>query len=128
MNELTINNAPELIGNGKIVFQEKNVIAFVRENTWLPRHPDPFGFHFDHGWGNGYIAFKSTDNDDLIINQINVHGDITFNEVENDIRFIGFDTCHASDTLERWSEEKVIKETMRMISQYQEAIKCLCIS
>lgn len=92
---------------------------FVRKNTWLTR-----GL-IDFGWGNGYVVIPEGHKCyGLDYNQIeekyeiDVHGGLTFSAMATEIDFqsyginpndwvIGFDTCHAGDTLRRWTKTRV---------------------
>lgn len=89
------------------------------------------------GWGNGYAVIHKNhpyygrhyDN----IN-IDVHGGLTYGrsvevvrlwksppaivkDLSDDWVVIGFDTAHAWDTIARWPESEVLKETQRMQKQ-----------
>ena len=97
--------------------------SFTIENTWLTRKNN------NHGWGNGYVAvpvghkYHGLDYDE--IDEITINGGLTLSckaeefsgnkEVDDSYAgywVLGFDTCHAYDSLERWSEEEVEKETL----------------
>jgi hypothetical protein len=95
--------------------------TFTKENTWLKM--------MDCGWGNGYVAIPQGhklhgvhyDN----IDNISVHGGITFSELCNEelieqwdldkdllgYWILGFDTAHYNDDKYNCSEKFVLSET-----------------
>lgn len=93
----------------------------ILQNTWLPRT-----IGLGHGWGNGYVRIceghklygKTYDDID-----ISVHGGLTFgehikdNNTFSDGYWIGFDTAHHSDNLQRWPKESVLSETKDLFAQ-----------
>lgn len=102
----------------------------IRENTWLTRGIINFG------WGNGYVLIPNgnplhgkryTDID------VDIHGGLTFSEivdaemieswgldVEDEGKWcVGFDTAHFSDTLDKWTKEKVQQEAERLKEQLE---------
>jgi hypothetical protein len=104
---------------------------FVIETKKSMREPMP-GLIMDMGWGNGYVVIPENhslfgkDYDEL--NEIvNVHGGLTFSEDLTNLEgmpvevtagwVVGFDTAHAGDTLDKWSEEDVKNETVRLREQ-----------
>lgn len=105
----------------------------IKENTWLSSDLGNSGL-IDFGWGNGYVflpeghKYYEYHYNDI---EIYVHGGLTFSELvtENMINLwglpetelgkwcIGFDTCHDGDTIDKWTEEKVLAETLRLKEQ-----------
>ncbi len=100
----------------------KDLLYFTVENTWLTR-----GGFIKFGWGNGYVAVPKghplfgLSYYDI---DVDVHGGITFADsgmnnalfpdwVDDSYWVFGFDTAHASDNLEKWSESNVLEETIR---------------
>lgn len=70
------------------------------------------------GYGKDYY--------DSVFDNISVHGGITFAGEGRDGSgdwFVGFDTMHAGDTPEIWTEEAVIKETENFASQLSKLIQ-----
>lgn len=118
------------------------VYTLVLENH-LKRLPN---FHFEFGWGNGYILLPynhplyGIHYNDI---QVNIHGGLTFSEnfnsdnflrwtknrkilgdvtLENYKKFdnywiIGFDTNHSGDDLITCSENYVLSETQNLLEQ-----------
>jgi hypothetical protein len=80
------------------------------------------------GWGNGYVAVPPSHclYGHFIINQIHVHGGVTFSGNGYHVNtpkgwwVFGFDTSHWGDNLENWPKEAVIEETMSMFWQLVE--------
>ena len=95
------------------------------KNTWLKRYDDK---SINHGWGNGYIRipdghqFKGMEYMDI---PVDVHGGLTFGRdiEEGDYLdfskgfWVGFDTAHHSDTLQRWPVDRVMEETLYLFKQ-----------
>jgi len=108
------------------------LITFVRENTWLNR-----GFN-DFGWGNGYVIIPENHPMYGVTDiPVNVNGGLTFAEnfevlnrenwldMPEDVTsgwVVGFDTAHSCDTLEKWPKESVESETYRLKTQLEEMI------
>jgi hypothetical protein len=99
----------------------------VLENTWLPRKSGSGGLRLDFGWGNGYVKivpghqYYKVPYDDFYVN---VHGGLTFSEeIKPDDNYlpegywVGFDTAHSSDTLQKWSRSRVYQETLSLFAQ-----------
>lgn len=74
----------------------------------------------DHGWGNGYVnlpkwhKYYGVHYDNI---PVDVHGGLTYSEQEGDYWVVGFDTCHAWDTMEKWPKEKVLEEAIQLMNQ-----------
>ena len=95
------------------------------KNTWLKRYDDKA---INHGWGNGYVRipdgheFNGMEYMDI---PVNVHGGLTFGSdiEEGDYLdfskgfWVGFDTAHHSDTLQRWPVDRVMEETLYLFKQ-----------
>ena len=81
------------------------------------------------GWGNGYVALPKkhplygVDYEELSEFGIYAHGGITYSEcakylkhvpddIQDDDWLVGFDTCHAGDTLDNWDMKHVRAETL----------------
>lgn len=85
------------------------------ENTWLPG--------MDHGWGNGYVSitkdhkFYGLSYMDDKLQEIDVHGGLTYSEQEGDYWTFGFDTSHYSDTAENWTKDRVRDEAIKLLQQ-----------
>lgn len=91
----------------------------VKKNTWG---------RGSRGWGNGYVKvvpnhrFYGKHYDDI---DVVVHHGLTFSEViqPNDVdgwpegHWIGFDTAHYGDTLEKWPKSMVVDETKELLKQ-----------
>ena len=92
------------------------------------------GMELKRGWGNGYVVippihpWHNKDYNDI---DVEVHGGLTFGEPYETLSWpelteadkghwiIGFDTCHYSDTKERWPKEAVREETKILMKQVQ---------
>jgi len=96
----------------------------IVENKWFTENPI---FKTKRGWGNGYVKivpghkFYDKRYEDI---DVKVNGGITFSEhIKDDSIFgskgywIGFDTSHYGDTLEKWRKEEVYNETLRLFKQ-----------
>ena len=95
------------------------------KNTWLKRYDNKA---INHGWGNGYVrvpdghAFNGMEYMDI---PVDVHGGLTFGRdiEEGDYLdfskgfWVGFDTAHHSDTLQRWPVDRVMEETLYLFKQ-----------
>ena len=95
------------------------------KNTWLKRYRDE---PISHGWGNGYVRipdgheFNGMEYMDI---PVDVHGGLTFGRYigEGDYLdfskgfWVGFDTAHHSDTLQRWPVDSVMEETLYLFKQ-----------
>lgn len=85
------------------------------ENTWLPG--------LSHGWGNGYVSlpkghkFYGLHYDDDLLQDIDIHGGLTYSEQEGDFWTFGFDTAHHADTAENWPKDKVRDEALKLLQQ-----------
>ena len=98
----------------------------IKKNTWSGGLIDHGWGPTDRGWGNGYVRiveghpFYGMDYMDI---PVSVHGGITFgNHIMDDSRWpdgywIGFDTAHHSDNLQRWPKESVLSETKDLFAQ-----------
>lgn len=103
--------------------------VLVKKNTWLPRVTD-------FGWGNGYAFIPEGHpfhglHYDAINEHVSIHGGLTFSKhvnIEMCVNWdlnpdllgswcVGFDTCHCDDTLEYWTEDRVMEETQRLKKQ-----------
>lgn len=93
----------------------------IIENTWLPR-----GGMLQFGWGNGYVhiplnhPWYNIDHDNI---DCDIHGGLTFSEMQGGEWVIGFDTAHYMDSLERWPKEAVQAEADRLLEQVIQAAK-----
>lgn len=97
----------------------------ILENTWLKRYDNSY---ISHGWGNGYVKlieghqWYGMEYENI---PVSIHGGLTFGQYVDstnnkgfDIGFwIGFDTSHYSDTLEKWPEYEVWDETVKLFAQ-----------
>jgi hypothetical protein len=93
------------------------------ENTWLTRYPNE---SIGHGWGNGYVRiaeghkYHGNTYDDI---DVSVHGGLTFSEhITNNDKWsdgfwVGFDTAHSGDNLQKWPVDRVLEETMSLFKQ-----------
>jgi len=95
------------------------------KNTWLKRYDNKA---INHGWGNGYVRvpdgheFNGMEYMDI---PVDVHGGLTFGRdiEEGDYLdfskgfWVGFDTAHHSDTLQRWPVDRVMEETIDLFKQ-----------
>ena len=108
--------------------------AFTKKNTWLERKS-----YMDFGWGNGYVVIpkghvlhgKSYDQIHRLMPWISVNGGLTFADDVDSLKWeaipkgseggwvVGFDTCHAWDTLNNWSEPKVMLEALNLKEQLE---------
>jgi hypothetical protein len=92
----------------------------------LLRNTNRYGFA-EHGWGNGYVLvvegheFHGKHYDEI---DVSVHGGLTFSQdiPEGDKYFskgywVGFDTAHYGDNLEKWSKNEVFNETIELFNQ-----------
>jgi len=103
----------------------------IKENTWLKRYEDADPAT-EHGWGNGYVIipeghFLHGKHYDILNNFVSVNGGLTYSDIckgweeYNDGDWVvGFDTCHAHDTLEMWPKEAVLAETEALLNQLKE--------
>ena len=90
------------------------------------------------GWGNGYVRiprghpwFLETNNEydkDAKWNDVDVHGGITYASFNSrlfpndpDAVWIGWDSAHFDDCLERWPKQSVQYETEKLARQIKEA-------
>lgn len=102
----------------------------------------------DGGLYNGYVATDKElplsyqggadwSDSNALDNFVNVHGGITYDstygefreiipltsipdlEILKNMRVIGFDTLHSSDTQERWPFEAIKAETLRLLKQIE---------
>ena len=98
---------------------------------------------FDGNLPLSYQGGKSWDDDDALDNMVDVHGGITFDSPMSDLadcaivpitsipdpdtlkkfRCIGFDTLHYGDTKEKWPEDAVKAETIRLMEQIEKLLK-----
>jgi len=98
--------------------KDKSTYYTVKKITWLSRDAP-----FDFGYGNGYVGVNKNhpcygkSYDDV---PVDVHGGITYAELHGDYWVFGFDTCHYTDTLEKWPYEKVLEETIYLKNQLKE--------
>jgi hypothetical protein len=106
------------------------VVAYEKANLSLPIYlisRKEYSLPFEGGWGNGYVKVvegnryyeKKYDEMDLL-----VHGGVTYSEYVNNTDifpskgfWIGFDTVHYGDTIEKWPKDKVLKETIKLFKQ-----------
>lgn len=90
----------------------------LRENTWLK---NPI-VKMDHGWGNGYVKlpkdhpYFGKDYNDI---PVDVHGGLTFAEMDGEFWKVGFDTAHYSDTQENFPKSRVLSETENLRNQLE---------
>jgi len=103
-----------------------NIKTHLINNDWLKGIP-----YSQKGWGNGYIGVplghpwhgKPYDNIDA-----DIHGGLTYardhapNLPADGYWWIGFDTLHCDDSLERWPKEAVEAETESLKQQALAAI------
>ena len=95
------------------------------ENTWLQRYRSSTGTA--NGWGNGYVRiceghpFYEKEYDKI---PVDVHRGLTYsNHNESDGKYftegywVGFDTAHYGDTLEKWPKDAVYEETLYLFKQ-----------
>ena len=98
---------------------------------------------FDGNLPLSYQGGKSWDDDDALDNMVDVHGGITFDSPMSDLadcaivpitsipdpetlkkfRCIGFDTLHCGDTKEKWPEDAVKAETIRLMEQIEKLLE-----
>lgn len=101
----------------------------IIENKHLDRR------FMDFGWGNGYVILPKghpMHGKDYMDIDADVNGGLTFSKLVDDQLIeripelttedkggwmVGFDTCHAFDTLRRWPKEEVQKEADRLMEQ-----------
>ena len=63
---------------------ENKLVAFIVSTSWMDKRIDLSGYEFEHGTHNGYVAvppenkYHGMDQND--VNDIHVHGGITFSE------------------------------------------------
>jgi len=82
----------------------------------------------NRGQYNGYVSLPTdhpwhgVDYDDLNT-KVNVHGCLTYSQMENSRWVIGFDTCHNGDTPEHWSVDTVAAEAESLLEQAEHAYK-----
>lgn len=111
--------------------------AFIRENKHLEVKN-----MMDFGWGNGYVVIpkghplhgKAYDVIHDLMPELETNGRLTFSDTADTLEWdelpkgskngwvVGFDTVHSWDTLERWSEEKVMKEAEKLKKQLLEYV------
>jgi hypothetical protein len=97
----------------------KPLPLIIIKNTWLRSS--------NHGWGNGYVKivpdhkYYGKNYDEI---PVDVHGGLTFSdEIKDDDNFgsegywVGFDTAHFGDTLEKWTKKAVFGETLKLFRQ-----------
>lgn len=89
--------------------------VMILKNTWSKG-----------GWGNGYVriaeghSFYDKGYDDI---DVSVHGGLTFSEhMKDNNRFsdgywVGFDTVHYNDDLQKWPKDAVLDETKDLFRQ-----------
>ena len=76
---------------------------------------------------NGYVSLPldhpwyGKDYDDLP--DVDVHGGLTYANMENDRWVIGFDTCHLYDTAQYWTVEAVAAEAESLLKQAEAVYK-----
>lgn len=121
------------------------IIAFLQRN---PFHNLILEGKEEGGLYNGYVATDKDiplsyqggadwSDSNALDNFINVHGGITYDstygeyreiipltsipdlETLKNMRVIGFDTLHSSDTRERWPFEAIKAETLRLLEQIE---------
>jgi hypothetical protein len=97
-------------------------IKIIR-NTWLTRYPNE---SIGHGWGNGYVRiaeghkYYGNAYDDI---DVSVHGGLTFSEhITNNDKWsdgfwVGFDTAHSGDNLQKWPVDRVLEETIHLFNE-----------
>lgn len=103
--------------------------------TWInPNHCDFNPVYLESatlvqgGLYNGYVAipeghpYHGVGYDELN-EKINIHGGLTYAEMEGDYWVIGFDTMHFGDTAKRWDVASVAKEAESLLKQVIEAGK-----
>ena len=75
----------------------------------------------DSGWGCGYVVLpKSHKYYGVVYPDIPVHGGITLSEHSDGLNWpeieegwvLGFDTAHYGDTIDYWTRDRVVKETI----------------
>lgn len=82
----------------------------VKENSWMPSW-------MKKGWGNGYVILpKNHSFHGVGYDFINEHLEglqpLTYADANDDGEWmVGFDTCHSGDTIDKWPESAVLKET-----------------
>lgn len=80
--------------------------------------------YIDRGLFNGYVAVPKghpwfgVDYDSI---WADVHGGLTYGEMEGDLYVVGFDTAHCDDTAADWPIQRVAAECLSLLSQAQEA-------
>jgi len=92
--------------------------------TIVKSEPNPY---LEKGWGNGYVRipeghpYYGKNYEDI---PVDVHGSLTFSnhifgkdEYFSDGYWVGFDTAHYSDTLQRWPVDRVMEETLYLFKQ-----------
>ena len=83
--------------------------------------------YLEKGWGNGYVRipeghpYYEKTYDDI---PVSVHGGLTFsdhifedNKYFSDGYWVGFDTAHYGDDLQRWPVDRVMEETIYLFKE-----------
>lgn len=92
--------------------------------TIVKSEPNPY---LEKGWGNGYVRipeghpYYEKTYDDI---PVSVHGGLTFsdhifedNKYFSDGYWVGFDTAHYGDDLQRWPVDRVMEETIYLFKE-----------
>ncbi len=75
---------------------------------------------------NGYVSlppdhpWHGLDYEDI---PMDIHGGLTYSDIEGARWVIGFDTCHWGDTAQRWDVEAVAAEAESLLTQAEAAYK-----
>lgn len=78
---------------------------------------------FGSGWGNGYVCIPKGhplyEKPYSEIDNIEIHGGLTYSQMEGEWWVIGFDTCHSGDDETTCPLEYVLNETKSLLEQVE---------
>lgn len=112
-----------------------NIKRAVLEGQHLSRIPGPVSIQkdWDHGWGNGYVGVSKGHPwwGHKVFTDVQVSGGITYADAHlpqqdkdclSPLWWVGFDTGHWGDSLDKWPKSEVVKETQRLYLQACDAL------
>lgn len=99
--------------------QPNKCISFIKESHFrlIPN------FNWEYGWGNGYCSIGPRHKLYKVgydfIDTIDVHGGLTYANLEDSRWVLGYDCCHYGDTIYTCSKQFVEEETLRLKEQLE---------
>lgn len=113
------------------LFTIKNIYRYTNDGSLRDSEDELFNIYSfiidNSGDANGYMMIKISDDITLTsieyggyeeVNNISIHGGITFDSQIDNWLILGFDTNHSGDNPRRWTLENVKQETMLFLESH----------